>query len=388
MPLNLTILIQRADIVKKSGGDVVQFENIQKHLDESLFRVNLTSWDSCLNFQDCDIVNLVNDRPLFLADSLRIINELHPRPKIVISPIHHNDREVINLRKYGYTQTALERIFAKMLKVKRMEIWIFHFINILADLRMIAAACGFWISVKTLVRNFTKICTKKKLGALLLQAGNLQFLAKGEMESFFKDYQIEDSESCRKFIIPNGKPIEQSKIKFDDSVFSIVTIGRIEPRKGTLELAQIADKMGIPITFIGAISNEKSNYAKEFIRIVSASTNITYLGEKSHAETCSIISRSKVLLNASFAEVLSLVEIEAAAQGKWIVSRGAGYSNEYIPPNQLRIYPENNLRKGLELASQLATSQAVRFDAVDIPSWDEIADSYSVMYQEVILEKI
>ena len=388
MPLNLTILIQRADINEKSGGDVVQFENIQKHLDESQFRVHLTSWDSCLNLQECDIVNLVNDRPLLLADSLRIINKLHPRPHIVISPIHHNDQEVINLRKFGYAQTALERIFAKMLKVKRMEIWVFHLINILADLRMIAAACGFWISVKTLFRNFTKIRTKKKLGALLLQAGNLQFLAKGELESFFRDYQIGDSESCRKFVIPNGKPIEQVEIKFDDSMFSIITIGRIEPRKRTLELAQLADKMGIPITFVGAIANGESKYAKEFIRIVAGSTSVTYLGEKSHAETCSIIGRSNVLLNASFAEVLSLVEIEAAAQGKWIVSCGAGYSNEYIPSNQLRIYPENDLRAGLEIASQLAISQPVRFDAADIPSWDEIADRYSAMYQEVILEKI
>jgi glycosyltransferase involved in cell wall biosynthesis len=218
----------------------------------------------------------------------------------------------------------------------------------------------------------------------LLQAENLQFLANGEMESFFKDYRIKDSESCRKYIIPNGKPIENSKTKFDETMFSIITIGRIEPRKRTLELAQIADKMGIPIAFIGAIANEKSNYAKEFTRIVSASASITYLGEKSHAETCSIISRSKVLLNASFAEVLSLVEIEAAAQGKWIVSSGAGYSNEYIPPTQLKIYPENDLSKGLELASQLAISQPVRFDAVDIPSWDEIADRYSAMYHEVL----
>jgi hypothetical protein len=54
----------------------------------------------------------------------------------------------------------------------------------------------------------------------------------------------------------------------------------------------------------------------------------------------------------------------------------------------LRIYPENDLRAGLEIASQLAISQPVRFDAADIPSWDEIADRYSAMYQEVILEKI
>ena len=85
---------------------------------------------------------------------------------------------------------------------------------------------------------------------------------------------------------------------------------------------------------------------------------------------------------------MSLVELEAAGQGKWIVSSGAGYSSEYISSNQLRIYPGTDLGKGLEIAWQLAISQSVSFDAPEIPSWAEIADRYSAMYQEVTLGRI
>ena len=390
MPVNLTLLIQRTDIVKKPGGDLIQFSQVKKYLEKRDYNVELIPWSPRLVLRDCDVVNLVNDRPLILADSLRIISKLNPRPQIVISPIHHSDQEVINLRKFGFTQSLIEVVFAKLLSIKLIEHRLLHLINILADFRMISASYNFWIAAFTFFRNFSNVFSKSKLGSVLVSNNALQFLAHGEEKSFIKDYRIGCDELSSSYVIPNGKPnlsvIDKSGIQ--KSNFPIIVIGRIEPRKRSLELAMLAHKMAIAVTFVGALASEESQYAEEFSNIIKKSSCVDYLGERSHSETFDIISRSKVLLNGSFAEVLSLVEIEAAAQGKWIVSSGAGYSNEYIPSNQLRIYPENDLSAGLEIASQLAISQPVRFDAVDIASWDEIADRYSVMYQEVILEKI
>ena len=390
MPLNLTLLIQRTDIENKPGGDLVQFSQVKKHLEKQDYDVKLIPWNPRLDLRDCEVVNLVNDRPLILADSIRVINRLNPRPRIVISPIHHSDREVINLRKFGYAQSLTEVVLAKLLFIKVIEMKTLHLINILADFRMISVSHGFWVAIRTFLRNFSIVYSKRKLGSVLVSNSTLQFLAYGEEKSFVKDYQISYPELASRHVIPNGKPnltiIPKSKVQKSD--FPITVIGRIEPRKRSLELAMLAHKMSIAVTFVGALASEESKYAEEFSNIIEKSSYVDYLGELSHLETLDIMSRSKVLLNGSFAEVLSLVEIEAAAQGKWIVSSGAGYSNEYIPPNQLRIYPQNDLSKGLELASQLAISQPVRFDAVDIASWDEIADRYSVMYQEVILEKI
>jgi glycosyltransferase involved in cell wall biosynthesis len=390
MPLNLTLLIQRTDIENKPGGDLIQFSQIKKYLEKRDYNIELIPWNPRLDLRDCDVVNLVNDRPLILADSLRLIKKMNPRPQIVISPIHHSDREVINLRKYGFTQSLTEVVFAKLLRIRLLEYRLLHVINILADLRMISDSHGSWVAIRTYFVNFSKVYSKRKLGSLLVSNNALQFLAHGEEQSFIKDYRIGSGKLSSRHVIPNGKPnltvIHKSKIQKSDS--SIVVIGRIEPRKRSLELAMLAHEMTIAVTFVGALASDGSQYAEKFLNIIEKSSYVDYLGTRSHSETFDIITRSNVLLNGSFAEVLSLVEIEAAAQGKWIVSSGAGYSDEYVPPNQLRIYPENDLIKGLELASQLAISQPIRFNAADIPSWDEIADRYSAMYQEMTLEKI
>ena len=146
--------------------------------------------------------------------------------------------------------------------------------------------------------------------------------------------------------------------------------------------------MNLSITFVGAFANEESQYANDFKDVIEKSRCVNYLGALSHMDTFDIIGRSKVLLNVSFAEVLSLVELEAAVKGKWIVSSGTGYSNEYIQSNQLKIFPDHDLIKGLKLAYQLAISQPLSNNIADFPSWDEVGERYLAMYQDVILDRI
>jgi glycosyltransferase involved in cell wall biosynthesis len=390
MPINLTLLIQRTDIDIKPGGDLIQFSEIKKYLEKRSYKVKLLSWSPQLDLRDSNVVNLVNDRPLILADSLRMLNKMKPRPRIVISPIHHCDQEVIRLRKHGSPQSASELVLAKFLNIKPLENYLLHLINVLADLRMISASFGLVTAILTFLKNFSKVRSRKRLGSFLVSENTLQFLAKGEASSFFKDYRINEERILSKYVIPNGKP-EKVFYEIHKSQMiehPIVIAGRIEPRKRNLELARAAHKLEIPVAFLGAFANPESEYAREFLKIEKSSPFVNYLGVFSHSDTYAVITRSKVLMNVSFAEVLSLVELEAAAQGKWIVSSGAGYSNEYIASDQLKIFPEDNLYQGLEIASQLLSTPIVQFEAPNIPSWDEIADKYSTMYQEVIAEKI
>ena len=99
MPLNLVIIIQRTDITNKSGGDLIQFLQVKHFLELQDFKVSLMAWEPQLELSQFDIVNLVNDRPLIIADSIRILNKLNHRPGLVISPIHHSDHELLRLRK-------------------------------------------------------------------------------------------------------------------------------------------------------------------------------------------------------------------------------------------------------------------------------------------------
>ena len=70
MPLNLTLLIQRTDIANKSGGDLIQFSQVKRFLEKRNYNVKLVPWNPKIDLRECDVVNLVNDRPLILADSL------------------------------------------------------------------------------------------------------------------------------------------------------------------------------------------------------------------------------------------------------------------------------------------------------------------------------
>ncbi len=390
MPLNLTLLIQRTDIANKSGGDLIQFLQVKRFLEKRDYNVKLVPWNPQIDLQECDLVNLVNDRPLILADSLRVINKMKRRPRIIISPIHHSDYEVIKLRKDGFSQSSIDVLFSKLLSVKVLERMTFHWINILADFRMISISNGLWAALRTLSRNFSKVYSKRKLGRVLVANNTLQFLANGEAQSFLKDYQISHEKLHSKYIIPNGKPdLKFLHVSKPERIeHSIIVVGRIEPRKRSLELAKLAHRYEIPITFFGAFAHEASRYAKEFQSIVAVSDYVTYLGERSYEESTDIIGRSKVLLNVSFAEVLSLVELEAAAQGKWIVSSGVGYSHEYISAAQFKTFPENNLKKGLEIASHLAHLAPIRFNVNKILSWADVAGKYDAMYRQLISEKL
>ena len=148
-------------------------------------------------------------------------------------------------------------------------------------------------------------------------------------------------------------------------------------------MARLANELKIQITFVGAIGRKESRYVNQFLREVAKSDIVNYLGAKSHSESVEIMGRSRVLLNASYSEVLSLVEIEAAVQGKFIVSSEVGYSNEYITNGQFVTYPWNNLRVGLETASKLANSEITQFNTLDIPFWSVVANRYSDMYREL-----
>ncbi|OII37981.1 hypothetical protein BIV02_15380 [Curtobacterium sp. MMLR14_014] len=76
----------------------------------------------------------------------------------------------------------------------------------------------------------------------------------------------------------------------------------------------------------------------------------------SHDDVLREIDAAKVLLNASWVEVQSLVELEAAARGAWVVaSMGAGNSAEYLGP-VFRGVEGDDVDRMLRVATELIRS--------------------------------
>ena len=57
---------------------------------------------------------------------------------------------------------------------------------------------------------------------------------------------------------------------------------------------------------------------------------MTWVGPKSRAEVLALLASSRVLVNASWVEVQSLVDLEAATMGCAVVTSRTGHSREWL----------------------------------------------------------
>jgi glycosyltransferase involved in cell wall biosynthesis len=130
-------------------------------------------------------------------------------------------------------------------------------------------------------------------------------------------------------VIPNGRPPVPDPVPpWHERSRGIVVVGRIEPRKRQLAVAEAAAARGIPVTFIGPATDDA--YSRQFREYVASVPAIEWLGPRPASETVALIATSRVLLNASWVEVQSLVDIEAATAGCWVVTSPTGSSDEWL----------------------------------------------------------
>jgi glycosyltransferase involved in cell wall biosynthesis len=381
--MKICIIILRTDIDSKEGGDLVQFKNIAKCISIKKNQVDIVSWNPNLVLKEYDIVHFVNDRPLILADALR--QAQREQKKIVFSPIHHSDDEVITLRSYAFPLTRSERLMSLLFQTFFFKRSLLHYINILADLRMIQSEYGYLKAVKILKLNFIKVRTKNILGKEIQIRSNLQFLSTSEAISFMNDYKI----NIHKYnLIPNGVPTTLTKVKQNANYQRIICVGRVEPRKRVYELAKIADKLCIKVDFIGSTPMTPNIYSLKFLELSKKSKYVNYLGAMSHDGVINEMQKSTVLINCSFAEVLSLVELEAAFSGNYIISCGSGASQEYIPPSILKFFPVLEIDIGLLLAKELSKADLKIRNLKGIDTWDDIAKLYFLLYKKTLLQNL
>jgi glycosyltransferase involved in cell wall biosynthesis len=135
-------------------------------------------------------------------------------------------------------------------------------------------------------------------------------------------------------LVPNGRPEDldlTSALPWRERpVGSILVVGRVEPRKRQLELARSADRLGIPVRFVGPISDPGSGWAAEFEALAATSASVVHLGGVDRPEVLRLLGGTRVLVNASWVEVQSLVDLEAATMGCAVVTTPTGHSREWL----------------------------------------------------------
>jgi len=122
-------------------------------------------------------------------------------------------------------------------------------------------------------------------------------------------------------LLPSGQTAQRK---------GIAVVGRIERRKNSVNLVRVLRETGIPTAFIGQINPNERAYGQEFLREVHASAQVSYRGPLSRAAVAEELSRTRLHVLASFAEVFPLVDLEALACGCAVVTTKYSLSTAHI----------------------------------------------------------
>jgi glycosyltransferase involved in cell wall biosynthesis len=361
------------------GGDTLQVEYIARELNKlHKMDVVIQNWSTNWSSEDYDLIHIFNNRPLFLS---KVLSKLkNSNAPIIISPIHHSFDEMYRVRVESWPNTLVKKILRKFRNRPALKRWAVHYSGLTADLFMQQRHKSWGLLIMHILLHPKDMITQKKIRKIYSSLNNFIFLAEGERKSLENDYQIK----VRNFhIVPNGLPslveINEKKLAFPP--INILVIGRIEPRKRQLEIAQSAKSNSISVTFVGALSPTQAEYGETFLSYIKDSHNLNYLGPLPHLEVLELILSCNALFSASLAEVLSLVELEAIALGTRVVSAGAGYTNEYATPEQIILYPWEEINFGLQVANQSSQNTDRKTKCFKISSWTEIAHLHQKIYE-------
>jgi glycosyltransferase involved in cell wall biosynthesis len=160
-------------------------------------------------------------------------------------------------------------------------------------------------------------------------------------------------------VVPNGVP--ESPVEplpaWQDRDPRILVVGRIEPGKRSTDILETAERLGVPVTFVGACNPAAREYGERFASAVRDAQHATWLGARERTEVLDLMAHSRVLLNFSWVEVQSLVDIEAAMQGCWVVACSNGSSAEHLGGHVVEL-PEDRIVDAVRAAAARARSDA------------------------------
>lgn len=312
----------RTDAVKKPGGDVIQ---IKKYIEWG-FKKNLFHGELICNLDadlsSYDFIHLTNiDRPVEAISFYRKAKK-HNK-KFCISTIHHSYDEIEKFEKLG--RKGFASIISSRLNFSNLE-----------TLRSLHRSLKFpKLAVPTLTLAFLGM---KKFQRLIIKEAEAVFaLSKKEIDDICKDFEVLPNDA--NFIIArNGVDISKTDYEAVVRDIDICVVGRIEARKNQLQILRAANKLNVKAVFVGACNVNHKEYVKKFFSELEYGKS-EYLPPVPAEDVHALLRRSKVHVSASWFEVASLVDIEAALSGCKVVSSICGSTNEVLGSSAYYVDP-------------------------------------------------
>ncbi len=305
------LFLLRFDAGQKGGGDVIQ---INKYAGFVRGSGGDASFSSSLqpDASGYDLVHACNiDRPETYFQ-VRSVAKHFPHIPILLTPIHHSNvqrREyerhgrrgalrMVNALVPGYQFREALKFLIRGLRSRALLPAALHFLAVTNPQRKIAAAASVHL-----------------------------FASEAERSWCNEDYHIK---SARHEIFPNGiEEVGAYSLKESRDIDVIMT-GRVESRKNQVAVLKALAGTGLKVCVVGAENQSHQRYVSEFKALLAANPSFDYLGVRPHAETLTLMSRSRVYISASWLEVMSLSDIEAFGAGCRVIASRHGSTHEVL----------------------------------------------------------
>lgn len=345
----------RANHAEVKGGDLVQLESTAEGLRRLGVVVDYSS-DLNANLEPYDLVQIFNS-PRFDECVAFLENAQRQNKPVALSTIFWGKDELA----VGVTQSPKVLLAKKVLGVQ--------------------ATVRLWGTLKGLAR-FRPGSNFQLERRLMAEADILLPNSEGEMREINRVYQV----GQRPYrVVRNATDLKmfarQPNRKREDFV---LTVGRIEQRKNSLELIEACHEAGVHLVLIGGVVKGQP-YEDRCLQLIEE-YGFDYRGLMKPADIVDWYYRARVHAIAAWYETPGLSSMEAACGGCSIVSTDRGSTKEYF--KDLVAYCDPFSRATIVTAIKAAMAAEPNFKLREVImhqyTWDLAAQDTVAAYQELL----
>jgi glycosyltransferase involved in cell wall biosynthesis len=370
----LVDLIVRDDAFSKPGGDMVQVAEYARILTARGDDVRVVPFEIALRFRPGALVHYFNVDRLF--ETLEVQSAARDR-QFFVSSIHHSMHHLSIMRRAD-PSGGLARQLSRLPEPFRA--FLVYALRVLKDPRVSLA-----MRLAAVGRGLARLpCVRRRIGRALDAANHVFLLSLAEEGYLREDFGWQGLNGS---LTPNGLPGFSTGRgrRPSERKGKILVVGRIEARKRQLEVLQLADELGIAVTFVGGANPNQMSYVSRFDQELSASCQSQWLNELSHSDVVQLMRESTVLLNASWLEVQSLVDLEAAACGCQVVTvKNGGSSKEWLG-DVVTEFGGGALREALCYAASIKDTERDAAPLAYTPTWESSVTAIQSVYRRTPL---
>ncbi|WP_410955547.1 glycosyltransferase [Raoultella planticola] len=327
------VFVVRNDFYEKFGGDTHQIDQYISCNDDSdilLSTITLSQFINLKHYEKFDCYILTNiDRASDFVQMGMVCKKNELFSKTLILPIHHSH---VAMNKFNKLRFPL---FWPFIELFGGTLFIEKIKGIYRDI----LSKKYFIAFNSFFINY-----KKHIASTLSSSLGFICIANGEYKNILKDFEVEDK---RYFIVRNGVsfiPKQQFQDKnIKDRVYDVIVCGRVEERKNQIAILDALQGSNLRILFLGGVNKFNKKYAKNFFDRIERNPQITHIDQVKPEDVLEFYGNSKVSLSASWFEVSSLADIEAASCGCFVFSSINGHSEEIINANQIKLIDPEKL---------------------------------------------